>query len=251
MSVLFCFSTDSPILGDSVFSHKSRSKEYIEMFNSIFSSTSDEGTDKLMLQWAEYLKNVTSLDLEGHKEVLEKIDNDYVQAFIDLEKCHERQNAAEKRYSSAWIDSLDKAFGKKIIKENQYGINACLLALNGRNVNDECYTFSKQAVYMESLRNKAYDDFFNDFLGFISELDKHDQKLLEKKRGAALALLKLYKETPIADIQVPGVYRLSIIRKIAERETDKKLYEFLMGSQELSKPFDLLTASDDLKKYLN
>lgn len=241
-----------PVFGSDLFPDNTVEKDFSELMSLLFSTKFEpKETQELLNKWAEHLKNITSIDIESHKSILAQIDTEYFQVIRDLENCYSQYQSQEAKLSMKWIDDLQKQFNRASILKNQDGVKACLIALNAKNSYQACNQLTKQAIYLEALRTNAYKTFLNHFLEFCSEIDEPDQQFIAKRVAAAKKLLKFLASDPITTIQSENYYQQWVMQKRAKKNTDPDIYQFIMNSKELSQPFDVMAAANNLDGFFH
>ena len=252
VTAFFIIFLQIPVLASDLFPDSTVEEDFSELLSLLFSTKYEpKETKELMNRWAEYLNDLTSIDIESHKSILTQIDKEYSQAIRDLESCYGQYRSQETMPSMKWIEALQKNFNRKSIVKNQDGIKACLLALNAKNSYQACDQLTKQSIYLEVLRTNIYKTFLNQFLAYCSELNETDRKFMSKRESAAKKLLKFLASDPIITIQSDNYYQQLAMQMRAENHTDPHIFQFIMNSKELSQPFDVMAATDKLDELIH
>jgi hypothetical protein len=221
-----------------------------EVLESLENLRFSEEQSEIYNKWDEYLASITHFNNQEHLATIMQMGVDFAISFKKLNECTGIEEKKEKQYSSSWLDSLEKKFGKDYILENRKHIGFIILGISSYHQSSECIVERKDAIYKEAPYAYALHRYVKYFLNFVDTLNKADQDNIKTKTEYAKSIRDIPVD-PLRELIAHEtlVYALQETALNIRKDFNPALKEFLMQHPSFKELFDFNKALKDLREY--
>ncbi len=202
-------------------------------------------TARLLEQWGDYIKKVKRYENFEILQAIHLLNNDYIEAILELEGCCRDLEKIRKNYSSSWLKRFKAKYGEKYLATHRQAIGLSINALGIKAEDDACVEKWETAFIRETILYEALKSYINIFGDFYRQQSEVSQALLHSRKSIADLYLIELQNGPIRALHGPTVLT-PVLAVESARNNFPKIYTILKGYPEFSRPFDSTKAIKDL-----
>jgi hypothetical protein len=204
-------------------------------------------TRLLLIQWAEYLKKVSTFSNRDYTEAIYVLQEEYSHTLEQLKNCLHHEKSIRKNYDPTWLNQLIEHFGVANLRNKEKSIDA-IIEMNAAGSQENCCGESMEQIFFkEPILYRAYKDYFNLFLDYYKNLPSTAQIALKSRKDNVNDFLELIDDHSIVGMFLTSDLHSKTLTEIQAKNYDHVIYNYFKNHP-LGCDIDAFRAIDDFKR---